>query len=158
MCDIVWCRAVSGVKCGDAMWNGVVHGECGGVLMQDVVVEYQAMWNGLTPDLTWCDAEWWLKCSVECVLWDSAICNLHLNVVMCMVWCEVECGHYVEWCAEMWRSDLMWIMVQCEMWCDVKSCNFRHGVMWKVIEMQMCDVEHGVVWCGLWCSGMWYVT
>ena len=30
---ILRCRAMSGVKCGVAMWNeGVVHGECGGVL------------------------------------------------------------------------------------------------------------------------------
>ena len=34
--SVVLCRATSGVKCCDAMWNGVVHGECGGVLMQDV--------------------------------------------------------------------------------------------------------------------------
>ena len=27
----------------------------------------------------------------------SVMCNLYLNVAMCMVWCEVECGH-VEWC------------------------------------------------------------
>ena len=36
MCDVsvmLWCRAMSGVKWGDMMWNdGVVHGECGGVL------------------------------------------------------------------------------------------------------------------------------
>ena len=40
------------MKCGAAMWNdGVVHGECGGVLckMLNVVVEYRVMWNGLTP-------------------------------------------------------------------------------------------------------------
>ena len=46
-------------------------------------------------DAIWCDAEWWLKCSVgcvvwfgmwcglECVLWDS---NLYLNVAICMEW------------------------------------------------------------------------
>ena len=33
--------------------------------------------------------------------------NLHLNVVMCMAWFEVECGHDVEWCAVMWWSDLV---------------------------------------------------
>ena len=41
---------MSGVKCGDAMWNeGVVYGECGGVLMQDVKCCGIPMWNGLTP-------------------------------------------------------------------------------------------------------------
>ena len=41
------------VKCGDAMWNdGVVHGEYGGVLMQDVKLMWlwnTVMWNGLMP-------------------------------------------------------------------------------------------------------------
>ena len=40
------------------------------------------------------------------VLWDSVMCNLYLNVVMCMAWCEVECGRDVEWCAGMWWGDL----------------------------------------------------
>ena len=35
------------------------------------------------------------------------MCNLYLNVVMSMVWREVECGRDVEWCTEMWCSDLM---------------------------------------------------
>ena len=39
------------------------------------------------------------------------MCGVFLNVmwdsVMCMAWCEVECGHDAEWCAEMWWSDLM---------------------------------------------------
>ena len=47
-------------------------------------------------------------CALECVLWDSVMFNLYLNVsVMCMAWCEVECGRDVEWCAEMWWGDLM---------------------------------------------------
>ena len=57
MCDIsgvmLRCRATSGVKCCDAMWNGVVHGECGGVLMQDVKCgcgSNTVMRNGLTPN------------------------------------------------------------------------------------------------------------
>ena len=59
------------------------------------------------------------------VLWDSGM--LYLNV-MYMAWCDVE------WCAEMW-SDLVGIMVRCVK-CDMERCNFRHGMMWKVIEMQ----------------------
>ena len=38
---------------------------------------------------------------------DTLMCNLYLSVAMCMAWCEVECGRDVEWCAEMWSSDLM---------------------------------------------------
>ena len=42
-------------------------------------------------------------------------------------------------------------MVRCEMWCDVKCCNFRHGAT----EMQnvrcgiWCGVECGVLACGM---------
>ena len=39
-------------------------------------------------------------CGLECVMGDSAMCNLYFNV-MCTAWCEVECGCDVEWCAEM---------------------------------------------------------
>ncbi len=64
------------MKCCDAMWNGVVHGECGGVLMQDgnVVVEV------IPSDAEWFDAQldmqndgrnavWDVWCGMECVLW-----------------------------------------------------------------------------------------
>ena len=40
---------------------------------------------------------WDVCCGLECVL-----CNIYLNVAMCMAWCEVECGRDVEWCAAMW--------------------------------------------------------
>ena len=40
------------------------------------------------------------------VLWDSAMCNIPECGDVCMAWCEVECGRDVEWCAEMWWSDL----------------------------------------------------
>ena len=56
-------------------------------------------------------------------LWDSGMCNLYLTVAMCMAWCAVECRPVVEWCAEMWWSDL-----KCGAMWNV-SCNFRHGVM-----------------------------
>ena len=47
--------------------------------------------------------------------------NLYPNVVMC-AWRDVE------WCAEMWWSDLVRSDVSVyEMWCDVECCNFRHG-------------------------------
>ena len=60
---------------------------------------------GILSDVEWLDAildcvmrndgwnaVWDVWCGLECVLWDSVMCNLHLNLVMCMVWCEVECG------------------------------------------------------------------
>ena len=40
---------MSGVKCGDATQNGVVHGECGGV--QDVICGC-----GIPSDVEWFDA------------------------------------------------------------------------------------------------------
>ena len=57
-------------------------------------------------------------------LWDSGMCNLYSTVAMCMAWCAVECGPVVEWCDEMWWSDL-----KCGAMWNVISCNFRHGVM-----------------------------
>ena len=52
---------------------------------------------------------------------------------MCMVWCEVECGSDVEWRAKTWwLSDLMWIMVQCEMCETAMSVYVKSGAMWNV--------------------------
>ena len=50
------------------------------------------------------EMQWDVWCGLECVVWDSVMCNTYLNVVMCMAWCEVECGRDVEWCAEMWSG------------------------------------------------------
>ena len=57
------------------MWNGVVHGKCGGVLMQDVKCGC-----GIPSDAEWFDAQldmqndgrnavWDVCCGMECVLW-----------------------------------------------------------------------------------------
>ena len=63
-----------------------------------------------------------MQCGMCGVVWDSAMYNLYPNVVMC-AWRDVE------WCAEMWWSDLVRSDVSVyEMWCDVECCNFRHGV------------------------------
>ena len=46
------------------------------------------------------DAGWDVCCGI--------VRYVYLNVV-CIAWCEVECGRDVEWCAEMWwpeRFDL----------------------------------------------------
>ena len=72
---------------------------------------------------------------------------------MCMAWCVVERGRDVEWCTEMWWSELMWIIVRCEMRCDVYV---KCGVMWNAaisdrvwcgmrFKYKMCDVEYGVL-------------
>ena len=91
--------------------------------MQDVKCGcgYRMMRNGLTPYWTWqCDAQVVVEmqcgivwCGLECVLWDSAMCNLYLKyvhgvavrggmwnnvlrcggrVILCELWCDVECG------------------------------------------------------------------
>ena len=84
---------------------------------------------------------------------------------MCMAWYEVECGHDVEWCAEMWWSGLMWIMVRCEMWwcvcemwCDVE-CQLQFQTWCDVV----CDwnakcVMWNMMWCGIWHPGMWNIA
>ena len=46
------------------------------------------------------NAVWDMWCALGRLLWDSGMCNLYLNVVMRLAWCEVECGRDVEWCAE----------------------------------------------------------
>ena len=142
-CDVVQCADVLWNWCGDTMWNdSVVHGEYGGVLMQDVKLmwlwntEWHGMvWrrirhNGVMRNDGWNAA--WRRYGMCGVVWNVGcgivICNLYLNA-MFMAWCEVECGPDVEWCAEMWWCDLMWIMVRCEMWC-------------RMLQFQTwCDVE-----------------
>jgi len=57
------------------------------------------------------------------------MCNLHLNVAICMAWCEVECGRDVNGAP---RCGGVINVNVCEMWCNVECCNLRHGV----IEMQ----------------------
>ena len=177
------CRCV--VKCGDTMWNdSVVHGEYGGVLMQDVKLmwlwntEWHGMvWrrirhNGVMRNDGWNAA--WRRYGMCGVVWNVGcgivICNLYLNA-MFMAWCEVECGPDVEWCAEMWWCDLMWIMVRCEMWCrmlqfqtwcDVE-CNrnttyVEYGVGWNVVSwyVECCIMQDAKVtmWCEMWWCGI----
>ena len=98
MLNVMLCNVRRGVKCGDAMWNdGVVHGGYGGVLMQDVKCGC-----GIQSGVEWFDATLqgvkWLKmqCGMCGVVW-NVWCNLYLNVVMCMAWCEVECERDGEW-------------------------------------------------------------
>ena len=162
MCNMVWlmlwCRAMSGVKC-DAMWNhGVVHEECGVLWckMWNMAVEpilSDVEWFDAILDMVWCEMIVEIQCgmcAVGCVLWDSVMCHIW----MWCAWCGARWnGRDVEWCAEMWWNDLMWIMVRCEMWCDVECCIFRPGVMWNA-KYAMSNMA----WCGLWCLVMWNVT
>ena len=158
----MWRHAMS-----DEVWNVVMR--CGMMVwcMGNMVVCCDARCEMCLWNTGWCAIAWrhirhgvmrndgWnpvldVWCGLECVLWDSGMCNLYLNVVMCMVWCVVVCGLDVEWCVEMWWSDLMWIVALsvCEMWCNVECCNFRHGVMWNAIEMRR-GVDCGVLVCGM---------
>ena len=105
---------------------------------------YRVMWNDLTPLLdmaVWCGTpmvqmQCGMWCGLECVLWDSVMCSLYSNVVMCMAWCGMVRRDVVEW--------LMWIMVWCEMWCDLEYCNLRHGTI---------EMEGGKMWNMAWCPG-----
>ena len=128
-CEIWWCAVKQDAKCGCGIPSDA---ECNG---------WNAVWDG------WCD--------LEDVLWDSVMCNLYLK-------CGARWNVGVMWNGVprlWWPIDLTWIMVRCEMWCDVsvcemwcdvECCNFRH--LW--CEMQkVCYVEYGVVWNVVF----WYV-
>ena len=52
------------------------------------------------------NAVWDMWCGLQC-MWDNVMCDLYLNLAMCMAQCDMECVRDVEWCAEMWWSDLM---------------------------------------------------
>ena len=43
---------------------------------------------------------------VECTVWNVVCCEIVVQYVM-WVCLDVECGCDAEWCAEMWRCDLM---------------------------------------------------
>ena len=152
------------VKCGDAMWNdGVVHGEyqwCAGCKMWNGCgcgIPSNVEWFDAILDMVvWCrndgwTAVWDVWCGLECKLWDGGMCSLYLNV-MCMTWCEVECGRDVEWCAEMW----WWFGVNyggCEMWCDWCGMLPQTWCDWNAAKTVWCgiwrDVECGVLVCGM---------
>ena len=86
-----------------------------------------------------CAVVWNVCCGISGVM-----CNLYLNVVMCMTWCEVECGHDVEWCVEIWWGDLVCIIVDvkcgiCKVLCD--CC-------------VVSDVEKDAICCDVRCGGV----
>ena len=140
-CGMWWCAVMQDVKCGCGIPSDVV--------WFDAIVMLNDGWNAVWD--VWCGG-------LECVLWDSVMCNLYFSEcgdVHGVVW-----GGMWEWCGMVHRDVvewLMWIMVRCEMWCDVsvcemwcdvQCCNFRHGVI------EMRDVEYGVVWNVV----SWYVA
>ena len=64
------------MKCGDAMWNGVVHGgmlrcECGSGIPSDVAEWFDARHGGV------------MKCSVGCVVRGNVCCGIAV---------EMQCG------------------------------------------------------------------
>ena len=77
----------------------------------------------------------WFGMSYVCC--GTVRCATYLNVVTC-AWREVECGRDVEWCAEMWWSDLaganygvMSVYVKCGAMLNVAISD-----MVRLIEMQ----------------------
>ena len=160
MCDMVWCCcAMSGVKC--VMRCGMVVGCMGNALVcRDARCEMW-LWNTEWYGMVWChirhgvmwnegwNAVWDVWCGLECVM-----CNLYLNVVMCMVWSRmwVWCGMGAEW-----FNVKLWCAVKCDVWnatwcgmllfqtwCNVK-CDWNANV-W-------CEIWHGVD-CGVLVCGM----
>ena len=151
MCDMVWCYMWCHAMSDEALRNVVMRSGIMVWYMWNMVVCCDArcemwLWNTEWCGMVWrnirhgvmrndgWNAVWDVCCGLECVLWDSVMCNLYLNVVMCMAWCEMECGRDVRWnVGVMWngepRCDLMWIMVRCEMWCDVYV---KYGAMRNV--------------------------
>ena len=148
MCDMVWCRAMSGVKCGDAMWNdGVVHGEYG-VLWWRCDAEWfdailDMVWCGIMVEMQcgMCGMPWNMCCGIVwCVIyiwmWWCAWCGARWNL---WAWCGMVCWDVVEWFEVNYGA--MWNVVWCvcEIWCDVK-CNLNPTnyisttalVMWNV--------------------------
>ena len=184
---MLWC-AMSGVKCGDAMWNeGVVYGDCGGVPMQVVKccgIPSDVEWFDAILDMVWCgmmvEMQCGMCCGLECVLWDSVMCNLIECDVHGVVrggmwaWCGMVCRDVVEWfyvnCGAMWNvaiSDMVW----CGIWrgvdCGVLVCGTLHNarcgkirvvkcgveLWWRMLHMQWAVI---VVWCQMWwCNVMW---
>ena len=138
-CEI-WCRTIPHHS---VFHNHIRHGS--------------VMWND-----GW-NVAWDVWCHLECVLLDSAMCNLYLKCgdVHGVVWggmwarCGMACREMVaEWFDVNYGA--MWNVVWncgllCEIWCNVECCYFRHGVI------EMCVVEY-MVWCGMWCPGMWNVA
>ena len=123
MWNVLWCKmrnVVAEYRCG-MVWRHIRHG----VMRND---GWNAMWD------VWC--------GLECVLWDSVMCNLNV------MWCA--------WHDAWWNVGVMWNgaprcggAIWCELWCDVKCV--RCGplqfqtccAMWNAIELQN-------VWCGIW--------
>ena len=134
-CGMVWCMGNVAV-CWCKMWNVVVE-----------VIPSNAEWFDAQLDMQndGRNALWNVWCGMECVLW--------------VVWCVFECGdvHGVVrggmWACEMvcWHvvesRDLKWIMVRCEMWCDVYV---KCGAMWNVAfsDLVWCEMQN--VRCRMW--------
>ena len=158
----MWCHAMS----DEALRNVVMRSGIMVWYMWNMVVCCDArcemwLWNTEWCGMVWrnirhgvmrndgWNAAWDVWCGLECVLWDSGMCNLYLKCgdVRGMVWGEVECGRDVEWCAETWwPSDLMWNVVWCQcMWNVVRWENVAISDIMR-LKCKMCDVEYGVVW------------
>ena len=132
-CGMMWCMGNTVVCCARCeMW--LRNTECGTVWRH--IRHGGVMWND-----GW-NAVWDVCCGLECVPWDSGMCNLYLNVVMCMAW-----GGMWAWCGMMCRDVVEWFDV-------------NYGAMWNVVwcvdEMLWCWMW---VWCGsCGCGMVWDVN
>ena len=77
--------------------------------------------------------EWWLKCSVGCVLWFEICCGI--------VWCVIYI--WIWWCA---RRGVQWNVGV--MWNGLPRCG--SDLMWNVVWYGMSVAVSDMVWCGMW--------
>ena len=133
-CGMWWCVVIQDVKCG---------------------IPSDVEWFDAVLDMLWCGMMVEMQCGMCAVVW-----NVCCGIVWCAIYIWMWWGGWrgARWnVGVLWNGvprcggDLMWIMVRCEMWCDVECCNFRHGVMWNA--NTQCDIEYGVVWTVV----SWYV-
>ena len=121
-CGKSWCD----VKCGvELWWWRMWHMQCAVWLLRDVGC---GKWcNVLRCQMWWCDVKsrcagvMW--CGIWCGAWNSCGCGMVRDVdcgcvmwnMLCfeMWWCEMVVGYWL-------RCNVMWIMVWCEMCCDVE--------------------------------------
>ena len=138
-CGMVWCMGNVAV-CWCKMWNVVVE-----------VIPSNAEWFDAQLDMQndGRNALWDVWCGMECVLW-VVWCVIYIWMWRC-AWCgarwNVGMWNGVLTCGGVESRDLKWIMVRCEMWCDVYV---KCGAMWNVAfsDLVWCEMQN--VRCRIW--------
>ena len=165
MLHVILCHAMSDEKCGDAMWNGVVHVEYGGVLWRCEMW----LWNTERCGMVWrrhIRRGGVMRNDGLNAVWDVWCCGI--------VWCEIYIWMWCAWrgmwayvdgvprCGTVW-SVLMWNVVRCEccQWCDWNAkCDVEYGVVWNVVSWYVECCICGMVCRDVvpWSDLMWNVV